>query len=317
MCWKSPKTLFLFFLILYSFPMMADGDLKTRFSKNVDPESVIPEYPRPLLARKRWINLNGLWDYSILPADSSYKNLPDGQILVPFPIESQLSGVKKKVGHENRLWYSRYFSMPEDYTGERIILNFGAVDWHARIWINDRYIGEHKGGYDPFSFDITDALTWSGKEKIVISVWDPTNKKAIPSGKQVINPGGIWYTSVTGIWQTVWLEPVPQSHIASIKITPDVDKGTITVTTHIEKGSPSQNLRITAFDGDIPVAEKVFSTDGEAKLSIPSPRLWSPGSPFIYNLAVALENGEMTIDRIESYFAMRKIEIAKDKSGLN
>ena len=165
------------------------------------------------MVRKHWQNLNGLWDYAIVPKDSRKPDTFDGQILVPFPVESALSGVMKPVGEENRLWYRRKFEIPRKWKGQRILLHFGAVDWETTAWVNGKQVGAHKGGYDPFTFDITDALNDTGQQEVVLSVWDPTNAGTQPRGKQVKEPRGIWYTAVTGIWQTAWLEPVPQTYI--------------------------------------------------------------------------------------------------------
>ena len=210
----------------------ADGPLMTRFAADVSPSDVHAEYPRPQMVRKEWLNLNGLWDYAIRPKDEGRPDTFDGQILVPFPIESALSGVMKRVDENQRLWYRRTFTSPERKfpDRQRILLHFGAVDWEATVWINGVEIGTHRGGYDPFSFDITHALKPGDDQEIVVSVWDPTDAGTQPRGKQVRKPGGIWYTPTTGIWQTVWVEPVFQERIESLKIVPDVDRGIV----HIE-----------------------------------------------------------------------------------
>ena len=187
------------------------GKIMTRWASEVRPETVHREYPRPQMERAEWLNLNGLWEYAIRPAGEPEPEAFDGHILVPFPAESALSGVRKPVGKENRLWYRRTFRIPKTWKKKRVLINFEAVDWETRVLVNGEEAGSHKGGYDPFFFDITDHLKRRGDQEIVLSVWDPVNEGTQPRGKQVGNPRGIWYTSVTGIWATVWLEPVPET----------------------------------------------------------------------------------------------------------
>ena len=187
----------------------AEGPLVTTWGEKVTPQNVHAEYPRPQLVRQKWTNLNGLWDYAIRPKDEPAPSGFDGEILVPFPVESALSGVMKPVGEANRLWYRRSFSIDKPADSTRVLLHFGAVDWDATILVNGTEVGRHKGGYEAFTCDVTDAVADDGKQTLVVSVWDPTDKSFQPRGKQVSDPQGIWYTSVTGIWQTVWIEEVP------------------------------------------------------------------------------------------------------------
>jgi len=201
--------------------------LATRWAKDVSPDNVHAEYPRPQMVRQDWLNLNGLWEYAIRAKDVDCPDSFDGQILVPFPVESALSGVMKPVGPGNRLWYRRTFEIPAKWSGKNVLLHFGAVDWEATVWVNGKEMGTHRGGYDPFTFDITDALKDSGRQEIVLSVWDPTDAGSQPRGKQVRKPNGIWYTAVTGIWQTVWLEPVPKTYISRLILEPDIDTATL------------------------------------------------------------------------------------------
>ena len=191
----------------------AEGPLKTRWAKDVSPDKALPEYPRPQMVRKDWLNLNGLWDYAIKPKEEAKPEAWDGKILVPFPVESSLSGVKKMVGGTNRLWYRRTFEVPAAWAGKRVLLHFGAVDWEAVVTLNGKELGTHRGGYDAFSFDVTDALKPGAPQELVLAVWDPSDGGSQPRGKQVRKPGGIFYTPCTGIWQTAWLEPVPASSI--------------------------------------------------------------------------------------------------------
>jgi beta-galactosidase/beta-glucuronidase len=208
----------------------AKGPLMTRWARDVSPDHALPEYPRPQLVREEWRNLNGLWNYALTPKDAPQPaSWAEGRILVPYPVESALSGVMKTVGPDQRLWYRRTFELPAAWKGQRILLHFGAVDWDATVRVNGREVGSHRGGYDAFSLDITEALKPSGEQELVVSVWDPSDAGYQPRGKQVRNPGGIWYTPTTGIWQTVWLEPVAASHVESIRIVPDVDASAVTV----------------------------------------------------------------------------------------
>lgn len=305
----------------------AKGPLMTRWAGQVSPDSVLSEYPRPQMVRNEWLNLNGLWEYAILPREQQHPEKYDGRILVPFPVESALSGVIKSVGPEKRLWYRRSFEIPGglswNLAGRRILLHFGAVDWDATVWVNGRLIGNHKGGYDPFTFDITDALNKNGEQEIVLSVWDPTDAGHQPRGKQVRKPGSIWYTSVTGIWQTVWVEPVPEASIEKIELTPDVDGKQLilrvkTVGVNMETHM-SDKFQIVAevFDGERQVAVNSDSITSSLKLKIDNPKLWSPYSPFLYSLKVKLRQEESFVDQVSSYFGMRKIEVRKDENAVN
>ena len=296
----------------------ADGPLLTRWAKDVSAENALPEYPRPQMVRAEWLNLNGLWDYAIKPKDQAAlaREEFDGQILVPYPVESALSGVMKPVGPDNRLWYRRTFEIPKKWKDKRVLLHFGAVDWDATVWVNSYRLGSHRGGYDPFSFDITDALTGSGRQEIVLMVWDPTNTGTQPRGKQVLKPGGIWYTAVTGIWQTVWLEPVPGAGIMRFQLTPDIDAGVLRVMAGGYLAEGAFVVEATAFAEGREVASAVGSRGGEFKLSIPNAKLWSPDSPFLYDLKVTLKRDGQVIDEVKSYFGMRKISLGKDENGI-
>jgi hypothetical protein len=294
------------------------------------------------MVRQDWLNLNGLWEYAICAKDVECPDSFDGQILVPFPVESALSGVMKPVGPDNRLWYSRSFEIPARWKGKRVLLHFGAVDWEATVWVNGKELGTHRGGYDPFSFDITDALKDSGTQQIAIRVWDPTDAGSQPRGKQVRKPNGIWYTAVTGIWQTVWLEPVNSVYIKSLKMQPDIDTGMLRLRVEIG-GQVSKadkfEVRATMPGPGVQMAtdiEKAFgfahgAIGKELQIRIKDPRLWTPDSPFLYDLEVALgEEASRTesktpkaltvsyemVDRVTSYFGMRKISLGKDEAGI-
>ena len=284
----------------------------THWAKDVSPENVWPEYPRPQMVRERWVNLNGLWQYAIRTQDSAEPSAWDGQILVPFAAESALSGVMKTVKPDQRLWYRRTFAKPHVKDRERVLLHFGAVDWDCTVWVNGQQVGSHRGGYDPFHFDITDQLLDATNE-LVLSVWDPTDVGYQPRGKQVLKPGGIMYTAVTGIWQTVWMETVPAVHIRSLKIVPDIDRQIVAVTVD---ATDSARIRLSAVDGEQVVATQSGQTGQTIDLKIPDPKLWSPNSPHLYGLNVELLEDDQPQDSVGSYFGMRKTHVGKDAQGV-
>lgn len=292
-----------------------EGPLKTRWAADVSPENAHPEYPRPQFVRAEWLNLNGLWDLSITPKDAPKPGSFDMQILVPFPVESALSGVMKPVSENDQLWYRRQFELPLTWRGQRILLNFGAVDFETTVWVNGKQIGGHRGGYDGFSFDITDALRLEGANELLVSVWDPTDAGTQPRGKQVRRPHSIWYTSTSGIWQTVWLEPVTAAHLTGLIITPDIDHASVKVkpiaTTMLAGGT----VELVVRDGNRKVAAVSGSPGTELVLPIKAPRLWSPEQPHLYGLEAHLKLGTHTMDSVESYFGMRKISLGKDAKG--
>ncbi|MFC1782491.1 sugar-binding domain-containing protein [Planctomycetota bacterium] len=288
----------------------------TRWAKDVSPDNVWPEYPRPTMVREDWLNLNGLWDYAIAPQKANQPAEFDGQILVPFAPESALSGVNKLVNPDQRLWYRKEFTLPGNWSGKRILLHFGAVDWQAKIWVNDREMGFHLGGYDPFSFDITDALNESSRQEIVVSVWDPTNSGSQPRGKQVLKPRGIYYTRVTGIWQTVWLEPVPQIAIERLKTIPDIDDEVLRLVVDGYNTRRSDIITAQVLQGDKIITSTKGSVAESVELKINNPRLWSPDDPFLYDLKITLLRQGKVIDQVSSYFGMRKITLGKDQEGI-
>jgi len=289
----------------------------TRWAKKIDPQNVWPEYPRPMLVRSEWKNLNGLWEYAIESKDAQKPAQFQGQILVPFAAESALSGVGKAVGAKNNLWYRRSFTVPQDWKGKRVLLNFEAVDWESTVWVNGKEIGTHRGGYDPFSYDITDALNSNREQELVVKVWDPTNDENAPQprGKQVMHPGGIFYTAVTGIWQTVWLEPVPQTHIESLKIVPDVNNRQVIVTVNAKNAENCEAVVTAKFDN---ISSSAFGPAGKPiRVENVSAKLWTPDSPNLYDLEVKLiDKNKKPIDTVSSYFGMRKSTIAKDEAGI-
>jgi len=305
----------------------AQGPLMTRWAKDVKPSKVHPEYPRPQMVREKWENLNGLWDYAVAGKDAAQPAKWDGQILVPFPIESALSGVMKRVSENERLWYRRVFKVPGAWKGQRVILHFGAVDWQTTVWVNGKEVGQHTGGYDAFSFDITEALKPTGEQEIVVAVFDPTDAGYQPRGKQIRNPHGIWYTPTSGIWQTVWLEAVAASHIRTLRITPRVDESSVTVAAHALNTGGKPSLKVEVLEGRRVVQEARVDTmiatrslpphvTPSVTLAVPNAKLWSPDTPFLYGLRVTLLEDGKAVDQVESYFGMRKIALGKDERGI-
>lgn len=314
---KKSAYLLLSLLLVSAFSATAQswqpaGDhIRTPWADQVDPSAPLPEYPRPLMQRTDWINLNGLWDYAVRKAGEPFGKA-DGRILVPYCIESSLSGVGRTVAVDEYLWYHRTFSLPKSWKGNRVLLHFGAVDWKADIWVNDVKAGSHTGGYTPFSIDITDALK-SGENSLTVRVWDGTDTGFQPRGKQVRKPSGIWYTSVTGIWQTVWLEPVPEQHIRNLRTTPDLDAGCIRVLAEgVDRGVVEVSL---SADGRRVASARALA-GSEVEIPVPGARLWTPDDPYLYDLEVSLIRDGKTLDRVKSYCAMRKVGVTSGKDGI-
>lgn len=288
----------------------AKGPLTTRWTKDVKADKPHPEYPRPQMKRERWQNLNGVWQLAFAKKDDTApigKELSE-RILVPFPVESALSGVMK---HAERLWYRRSFSTPKEWRDQRIVLHFGAVDWEAKVWVNGKEIGSHRGGYDPFAFDITDALTKDGEQELIVGVWDPTDAGTQPRGKQVRKPGGIMYTPTTGIWQTVWIEPVPAISIERLTIVPDVDKGEVRIRVQVKGATDKAQLSIQVLYGEKEIGTAKGGIDEDLIVKIADAKLWTPETPFLYGLKIGLGK-----DAVESYFGMRKISVGPDDKGI-
>jgi hypothetical protein len=289
--------------------------LSTRFATSVDPGNPLPEYPRPQMERADWMSLNGIWEFADAKPDDAP---PSGRaltehILVPFPVESALSGIGRRA---ERVWYRRTFSVPHAWSGRRTILNFGAVDWECRVIVNGRELLVHRGGYDSFSVDITSALVSPGPQEIVLGVFDPSDGGGQPRGKQVREPKGIWYTPSTGVWQTVWLEPVTNVHVESIRLDPDPKAKRLEIAVDAPRATPE--IRVEA---DVSVQGRVIASGiGRSaqplSIEIPDLHLWSPSDPFLYDLEVRLLRGPVLEDRVRSTFGMRTFEVAKDEHGV-
>ena len=324
----------------------AESRLMTRWAKDVDPTNPLPEYPRPQFQRDTWQSLNGMWDYAITDKKSGVPETWDGQILVPFAIESALSGVGKSVGPDQALWYRRKFNLPDTdaWKGKRIDMHFGAVDWSCQVYLNGQELGyaRHTGGYDPFDFHLDmpgNTLHRGGENELVVRILDGTDSGYQPRGKQVEKPNGIWYTSVTGIWQTVWIEPVPMASVQGLKVTPDVDHQTVAIEVKagLETKEPTKaKVHVEVLEGEQIVAQADGTAEGgvvKFVLPIKAPKLWSPETPHLYGLRasrivdiisrsgdldkVETKIGEIPFDTVTSYFGMRKISMQKDDQGVN
>ena len=295
---------------------IAGNKITTTWSANVNPLNPLPEYPRPQMVRTEWKSLNGLWDYAITPVNETMPRTFQGKILVPFAVESALSGAGKPVGQDNILWYRTRFTVPKSFKNKHILLHFGAVDWLSEIYVNGTRAGSHQGGYDPFYFDITDLLNSKEQQLLELRVTDPADKGPQPRGKQVSKPGSIWYTSVTGIWQTVWLEAVPVTFVSSLRMVPDIERQILSLDVRIENQEPGDIIRIAVREGEKTVLEKDATIGTGIVLPVNNPELWSPDNPFLYDLKISLIRKSKITDEVKSYFAMRKISLSPDENGV-
>ncbi len=292
---------------------ITENPILTKWSSDVDPLKPWLSYPRPDMVRNEWISLNGLWDYAITPKDIKPDKW-DGSILVPYPVESALSGVKKRISETESLWYRRSFKVPNRWKNRNLLLNLEASDWETTVWVDGKEVGKHSGGYDPFSFDITNLLGDNKLHELLVCVWDPTDKGTQPRGKQVSSPGGIWYTPTTGIWQTIWIEPVNKTHIASFRTVTDADNGIISIKTLVEN-EDANTLKITVKKDGKKIATESGESNKAISLHIENPLLWSPEKPDLYDIIIELKNGNKTIDKVNSYTGIRKVALGKTSDG--
>ena len=285
--------------------------LMTKWAKLVDPKKPWPDYPRPQMTRADWLNLNGIWHYQ---PGAEGDAVPVGQtlsseILVPYPVESALSGVME---HHDRLWYRRSFVVPPAWKGKQVMLNFGAVDFESEVYINGKSVGLHRGGYLPFSYNVTPFLTKTGPQELIVRVFDATDLAGEPRGKQTTHPGGIMYTPTTGIWQTVWLEPVSRTAIQDLKIVPNIDTHQVSITVNTTTPTLDTKVVVTVMASGSIVKTVTGKPGMELSVPIANPKLWSPSSPFLYDLNVKLVLGGAVTDQVQSYFGMRKISLGID-----
>ena len=299
------------------------GDrISTPWAEKVSPKNALPEYPRPQMIRKAWESLNGLWDYSIKAVDAAAPQAYEGQILVPFCVESSLSGVGRMVGADSVLWYRREFKVPSSWK-EKVLLHFDAVDWKAEVWLNGSLIGVHTGGYTAFSFDITGQLR-KGRQELVVKVWDGTDNDEQPRGKQVSNPRSIWYTSVTGIWQSVWIEPVGKAYIKDYNCISDIAQSSVVVIPEVE--GDADEVKVTIFEGAEgwdaekgKAGSKIASSSAEPgkpiTLEVPGAHFWSPDSPYLYPVTIEAVKDGKVVDKVNAYTALRCCSEMVDSNG--
>lgn len=308
--------------VLSAMDAMADGwnpewgNIRTEWAEKVTPENVWQSYPRPRLKREAWMNLNGLWDYAVTPEGTPGTSVEyEGKILVPFAVESSLSGVKRSLFPEETLWYRRTFVLDEDWKGKSVILHFGAVDFGCRVWVNGREAGSHKGGSTPFSFDITGHLKRSGEQLIEVCVYDPTDTESNARGKQALEPKGIWYTPVSGIWQTVWMEAVEKTYIKDVRTEADIEDSSVALSFIIGNPSGKEAVSVEVLDGGKVVASAAGKAGEALTLKVPGAVLWSSESPRLYHFNATLTRSGKVLDKVSSYFALREVDIRKDTCG--
>ena len=282
----------------------------TPWGEALDREHPLPEYPRPQLRRNSYLNLNGIWEYAITKTAEKPAAM-QGEIVVPFSPETPLSGVGHILQPDEYLWYRRSVTLPEGFfRGSRLLLHFGAVDQRCTVWVNGQEAGSHTGGYLPFALDVTELIEGDAFT-LELRVTDPTDTGSLSRGKQRLKNTGIWYTPQSGIWQTVWMECVPENYLRSLRITPKPEENAVHI--RLEADDPAMAAVMICRDGGI-IAEGQTDENGESTLTIPAEelRLWSPENPFLYDAAITLAGG----DKVESYFGMRAFGIGKDEKGL-
>lgn len=289
--------------------------LPTRWAKDVTATHVHPEYPRPTMVRSVWMSLNGIWDCTIRPFSGPVAGVYQGTVLVPFPVESGLSGVQRMISERDEITYQRNFTVPKAWAGKRVLLHFEAVDWEAKVLLNGQPLGVHQGGYDRFSFDLTDKLVADKEQQLTVVVRDPGDKGTQPRGKQTLRPSGIYYTGCSGIWQSVWLEPVTDVSIAALRIVPDLDSGSVQVEASLRGGGEGLTVEAVAMAGGQEAGRVSAAVGTPLNLKLSTVNAWSPEQPYLYDLKVALKRDGKVVDEVGSYFGLRKVSIVKDERG--
>ncbi|MCB1122018.1 MAG: hypothetical protein KJT03_10740, partial [Verrucomicrobiae bacterium] len=290
----------------------AEVPILTRWGHTVTPENAWTEYPRPQLRRSEWKNLNGLWDYAITEHDApTPAAAAEGHILIPYSIDSALSGVRRQMDADEDIWYWRKFEIPEHWQGQRILLHFEAVDWRTEVWVNRQLVGTHTGGYAPFSFDITETLIEDGPQALMVKAWDPQDTLFKPLGKQANDEEQ--YDRCSGIWGTVWLEPVSAAHIRRLRITPNAS-GVVQIETDLSGSTTGTSFRYKVLEKGESILQRTSET-GALELKIREPELWSPETPFLYGLKVYLLQYGEVVDEVESYFGLRSVGLVDTPLG--
>jgi Glycosyl hydrolases family 2, sugar binding domain/Glycosyl hydrolases family 2/Glycosyl hydrolases family 2, TIM barrel domain len=290
--------------------------LSTPWTHLVGPNNALPDYPRPQLSRARWQNLNGLWGYMGRPAQAATSTPPPAteyreQVLVPYPTESALSGIQR---HDDQMWYRKDFQVPSDWSGQHVLLHFGAVDQVATVWVNNRKVAYHEGGYTEFSADITSALRPSGVQELTVRVEDRNEANAFPVGKQRTAPAGLFYTGASGIWQTVWIEPVSVTHLDKLDVNPDLTS--FNVTPKVSGAARVHAEVVVAAPTGEEVARMTGAPGQTMRIQVPSPHLWTPDDPYLYDLKVRLLNAAgQVVDQVSSYAGLRTISVVNDAQG--
>ncbi len=300
---------------LYAWAPAGDR-IKTRWAAEVTPGNVWQSYPRPQLRRADWQNLNGLWEYAVTDAQTAKEAVRyEGEILVPFAIESSLSGVQRTFLPTDRLWYRRTFEIGPDWRSKRVLLHFGAVDYSCEVWVNNRLVGSHTGGNNPFGFDITEALRKRGPQVLELRVADPTDTESITRGKQQLKQKGVWYTPVSGIWKTVWLEAVSPTHVSRVLSESDAGQKTVTFRFEVAQTRGNERLAVDILDRGRVIRRVEMPANEDVRVSLPECELWTPATPHLYGLEVTLLRGRETLDRVSSYFALREVAVGEDAAG--